>query len=189
MIGRLRGTLVATRAGAVIVDVGGVGYQVALTPRALAELPPLGEEVVLHTHLHVREDQLSLFGFPTEPERETFGLLLAASGVGPRLAMAILGTYTPTELRKVIVSGDTAALADVPGIGKRSAQKLVVELAARFDSEAEFQSGNQTLAEVRAALEALGFASGEIRDAMRNLPESARTEDLLQQALQELGRR
>lgn len=103
--------------------------------------------------------------------------------------MAILGTYTPSELRQLIVSADTAGLSDVPGIGKRSAQKLVVELAARFESETEFQVGNQTLTEVRAALEGLGFASGEIRDAMRNLPESARTEDLLQQALQELGRR
>ena len=95
MIGRLRGLLVAKTTSHVLLDVGGIGYEVAVSPRALVELPAVGQEVVLHTHLHVREDQLALFGFADADQRDVFRILLGVSGVGPKVALAMLGTMTP----------------------------------------------------------------------------------------------
>jgi Holliday junction DNA helicase RuvA len=189
MIGRLRGVVAAKRSDAVLLDVAGVGYEVTVTPRALSDLPPLGEEAVLHTHLHVREDQQALFGFDSDSERDVFRALLGASGVGPKLAIAILATLPPGELRAAVAGGDVAALEAVPGVGKRTAQKLVLELRPRLDAgDGDLPGEGAHLSEAREALEALGFAGAEIRDVLRSLPADASTEDLLQQALQELGK-
>ena len=114
MIGRLRGALVAKTADAVVVDVGGVGHEVAMTPGGVAALPPVGDDVVIHTHLHVREDQLALFGFTGAEERDLFRVLLGASGVGPKLALAILGTLPPNDLKRAVLTEDAAALTTVP---------------------------------------------------------------------------
>ncbi len=126
MIGRVLGELVAAGSDAVTVDVGGVGYEVAVTGRTFAELPGIGSEIVLHTHLHVREDQLALFGFTTADDRDLFRLLMGVSGVGPKVGLAILATMTADDLRRVVATDDAAALTAVPGIGKRSAQKLLL---------------------------------------------------------------
>jgi Holliday junction DNA helicase RuvA len=189
VIGRLRGTIVAKQPEAVVVEVGGIGYEVAATPRGLAELPGIGEEAVLHTHLHVREDQLALFGFPTDRERDLFRLLLGASGVGPKVALAICATLEPDRLTQAVLADDTATLELVPGIGKRSAQKLILELRPRLDlPDAELPGATGgPHAEVRAALEALGYQPAEVRAAMAELPGAGDTEDLLRQALQALG--
>ena len=120
MIGRLRGTLADRRTESVILDVGGVGYRIAVTPRTLVALPGLGEEAVLHTHLHVREDQLALYGFGSIEERDLFDLLLGASGVGPKVALAILATLTPDDLRRAVAGNDLALLTAVPGIGSEA---------------------------------------------------------------------
>jgi Holliday junction DNA helicase RuvA len=190
VIGRLRGMVVSKGIDAAVVDVAGVGYEVALSPRSLGELPAVGEEVVVHTHLHVREDQMSLFGFCSEDERDLFRVLLGASGVGPKLALAMLGSLRPTELRRAVVTEDVDALTLVPGIGKRSAQKLVLELRARLElPEAEMLGGGSALAEVRDALEGLGYQAAEIREALNGLPADGEIEDLLRGALQRLGRR
>ncbi|MFQ5947417.1 MAG: Holliday junction branch migration protein RuvA [Acidimicrobiia bacterium] len=191
MIGRVRGMLVAKGGETVVVDVHGVGYEVAVTPRAVTELPSIGEEVVLHTHLHVREDQLVLFGFTADDERDLFRVLLGASGLGPKLAQAILATLRPVELRRAVLADDTATLELVPGVGKRSAQKLVLELRPRLalpegDLPAEPSS---RAAEVRQALEGLGYQAVEIREVVAGLPDEGRVEDLLRRALQQLGRR
>ena len=132
MIGRLRGTLAAVGADTVLIDVGGVGYDVAVTSRTFVELPGVGSEVVLHTHLQVREDLMALFGFTSSDERDLFRLLLGVSGLGPKVALAILATMSGDDLRRVVATDDVAALTAVPGIGKRSAQKL----PARTQTEA-----------------------------------------------------
>ena len=189
MIGRLRGTIVRLGAESVVLEVGGVGYEVAVPVRTLLELPGVGEDAVLHTHLHVREDQLALFGFGGTDDRDLFRLLLGVSGVGPKVAVAILSTMDANELRRVVASEDAAALTAVPGIGKRSAQKLLLELRPKLelpDGELE-PSGSRS--EVRAALEGLGYQREEIGGAMRDLPDDLPVEDLLKQSLQMLGKR
>ncbi len=190
MIGRLRGLVAAKGVDAAILDVAGVGYEVAMSPRSLAELPSVGEEAVVHTHLHVREDQQALFGFGTEGERDLFRVLLGASGIGPKLALALLGTMTPDELRRAVLTEDPDALTVVPGIGKRSAQKLILDLRSRLElPDGELVAGGN-LAEVRAALEGLGYQSAEIREALTGLSTAdTEVEDLLRTALQRLGGR
>ncbi|MDH3605703.1 MAG: Holliday junction branch migration protein RuvA [Acidimicrobiia bacterium] len=189
MIGRVRGIVVHRAPGVVILEAGGLGYEVAITPRGLADLPPLGEEAVIHTHLHVREDHQALYGFLSEAERDIFRVLLGASGVGPKLAMAILATLPPAELRRAVGADDVAALEAVSGVGKRTAQKLILELRPRLElGDGELPTDGGGLAEVRAALEALGFGAPEIREALRDLAADTSTEELLQQALQSLGR-
>ena len=165
MIARLRGVL-ASVAPVVVVDVGGVGYQVALTPQAVSDLPPVGEEVVVHTHLHVREDEMSLYGFLSSAERDLFRILITTSGVGPKVAMSLLSTLRPDQLRRAIVTEDAGALATAPGVGKRSAQRLILELRPKLaDSEADVVEGTGT-AQVRMALEQLGYRPDEINEVL-----------------------
>ncbi|MGZ4713596.1 MAG: Holliday junction branch migration protein RuvA, partial [Acidimicrobiia bacterium] len=167
MIGSVRGkVLERTPAGEVLVEVGGVGYRCLVPLPALAQLGP-GSPAFLMTHLHVREDAMTLFGFPTRDERDTFETLIGASGVGPKLALAILSVHPPAALRRVVLEDDLDALCLVPGIGKRTAQKLMVELAARLDVpdvDLRDETGVAPVrSEVRAALGELGYAPDEIR--------------------------
>lgn len=190
MIGRLRGTLVSLRATAVVLDVGGVGYEIAVTPRTVADLPSIGEEVVLHTHLVVREDAMALHGFGGEAERDLFRVLLGASGIGPKVAMATLGALRPEEVRRAIAAEDVDALTTVPGIGRRGAQKMVLELKPKittFDSDNVV--GTSTVAQVRDALEGLGYQTAEIREVMASIEPEAPVAEQLRQALRSLGRR
>lgn len=187
MIGRLRGVLVARTGDGVVIDTGGVGYEVAMPARDLAGLPALGEEVVVHTHLHVREDQLALFGFGDEDGRTVFRMLLGTSGVGPRLALAVLGTLTPDRVRAAILSEDVETLVAVPGIGKRSAQKLILDLRARMALPPGDIPAGGAMGAVRDALESLGYARAEIQQAVDGLAGDD-VETLLRSALQRLGR-
>jgi Holliday junction DNA helicase RuvA len=189
MIGRLRGLLAAKHGDRVVLDVAGVGYEVAVTPRTLLELPGVGEEAVLHTHLHVREDNLALFGFAGEDHRDLFRLLIGVSGVGPKVGLAILGTMSADDLRRAVLTEDAAALTLVPGIGKRSAQKLMLELRPKLDlPDAELPSSGAAAAEVREALEGLGYQASEIRAALQSIEPDLAVEDMLRAALQQLGR-
>jgi Holliday junction DNA helicase RuvA len=188
VIGRLRGVLAGVTPNGVVLDVRGVGYEVAVSSRGLAELPSIGEEVVLHTHLHVREDQLALFGFPTADQRDLFRLLISVSGVGPKVALAILGTLSVDEVRSAVVADDAAALTSVPGIGKRSAQKLLLELRPRLDVPDIGFAASGSGAEVRMALEGLGYGPEEIRVVLGGLPTDLSVESLLKRSLQELGK-
>ena len=166
MIGRLRGTLVSLRATAVVLDVGGVGYEIAVTPRTVADLPSIGEEVVLHTHLVVREDAMALHGFGGEAERDLFRVLLGASGIGPKVAMATLGALRPEEVRRAIAAED---------------------VDTTFDSDNVV--GTSTVAQVRDALEGLGYQTAEIREVMASIEPEAPVAEQLRQALRSLGRR
>lgn len=172
-----------------LMDVNGVGYLISVTPTTLAELPQVGEEIVLHTHTHVREDQLALFGFLHAGDRNTFQILLGASGVGPKLAMAIMATLDDAALRDAVNSQDTGALEMVPGVGKRTAQKLILELRPKLDlPTGEIPGDPSDHSEVREALESLGFAPSEVRDVMIDL-RGDDTEEMLKDALQRLGHR
>jgi Holliday junction DNA helicase RuvA len=187
VIGRLRGILVE-RSSDLVLDVAGVGYVVSVTPRTLAALPGLGEEVVLHTHLHVREDTLGLFGFTANRELITFKLLLSASGVGTKVALAILATLTPEAVASAISMEDVTLLSTVQGIGKRTAQKIILELKPKFAAtEAELPSGS-SLAIVKEALQGLGYQGVEIAGVLSGLPDDEPVELQIRLALQALGK-
>jgi Holliday junction DNA helicase RuvA len=196
VIGSLRGQVVdRTPRGEVVVDVGGVGYRAQVTPRTLAALGTLGADVVLHTHLHVREDALILFGFASREERGCFESLVGARGVGPSLALAILSVHAPNELARVLADGDIDALMLVPGVGRKTATRLLVELKSRLDVPDLGGSGavlgtNGTpagRADVRAALTGLGYGPDEIGEVLRELPAEGDTEELLRTALRLLA--
>ncbi len=133
MIAHLRGTLVEKSLDRVVIDVGGVGYQVAVSLQTLAELPPTGSEVALKTHLQVREDAHLLFGFASDGERRAFELCLSVSGVGPKLAMALLSAMRPEELAATVIAGDVGRLQKTPGVGRKTAERVVVELRDKFE--------------------------------------------------------
>jgi len=189
MIGRLSGTLAAVGVDTVLIDVNGVGYDVAVSSRTLVELSGVGTEIVLHTHLYVREDQMALFGFTTSDDRDLFRLLLGVSGIGPKVGLAILATMSADDLRRVVVTDDVAALTAVPGIGKRSAQKLLLELRPKLEVADSALTVSGPLGEVRTALEGLGYQSDEISGALRDLPPDLPVEELLRRSLQALGKR
>ena len=193
MIGRLRGTLAHRSArGEVVLDVGGVGYRISVSPATSAVLGNIGDEVVVHTHLHVREDALTLFGFATADGRDCFESLLGAHGVGPGLALAILSTHGPNELRRVVLEGDLDALTLVPGVGRKTAARLLLELKSRLDvpdgpdTDAPGHTGTPR-SEVREALAALGYQPEEVRRAMGGLPAEGDVKTLVRAALQTLG--
>lgn len=188
MIGRVRGTLATLSAEGALIDVAGVGYEVLMSGRDLAALPSIGEEVVVHTHLHVREDVQALYGFVDQAGRDLFRILLGASGIGPKIALAMLATLGSDDLRRVVMAEDVAALTTVPGIGTRTAQKLILDLRARLDlPDGEIPGDQTTISSVRDALENLGYASTEITEAMSGLDGDGSLQELLRAALRRLG--
>lgn len=201
MIGSLRGTVVdRILPGEVLLDVQGVGYR-AIVPPGLLSMAEPGAELFLHTHLHVREDALTLYGFGTRDERGCFEALIGAHGVGPALALAILSVHTPFALRRALADGDVDALCLVPGVGKKTAARLLIELQARLhvpdldlaaDVPAAAATGNGSgrapaRSEVREALTQLGYEPEEVRAVLRELPEDGDVETLLRDALQRLA--
>jgi Holliday junction DNA helicase RuvA len=192
MIGSLRGQVLERGLdGVVLLEVGGVGYLVTVTPRTLAELEPT-TSAFLYVHHHIREDAQTLFGFPTRDERATFDVLIATHGVGPSLAMAILATHSPAALVDIVASADLASLTLVPGVGKKTAERLLVELKSRLDvpileSVNAAGGGSSAVADVREALSGLGYGTDEIREVLRDLPANAHAADLLRDALKVLG--
>ena len=199
MIGSLRGALLDRTADEVLVEVNGVGYRLTVTPTTAAAVGEPGSEAFLHVHHHVTEDSQRLFGFTTIDERRTFEALIGAHGVGPSLALAVLGVHSPTELRLLLAADDLDALCLVPGVGKKTAARLLVELKSRLDLAltggelaAVARNGatgerSSPHADVRAALGELGYGVDEIRVVVGELPAEGDTSDLLRQALQRLA--
>ena len=187
MIGRLRGSLATLDSDRIVIDVGGVGYEVLVTPRTAASLGGAGDDVTLHTHLHVREDSLTIYGFPSNTERDLFRVLLAAQGVGPKVALGILGVFGPEALRRVVASDDTGSLTQVPGIGTRTAQRIILDLKPRL-AAAEAELGSPSNGQVRQALEQLGYSASEIREAMNDVDPEAPVTEQIRSALKVLGR-
>ncbi len=195
MIGSLRGVLVDRPApGEVIVEVGGVGYRASVTTSLLAGLGGPGSEVFLHVHTHVREDAIVLYGFAHADERRCFEALLGAHGVGPSLALAILSSMSPASLSTAVLEDDVDTLCLVPGVGKKTAARLLLELKARLDLPTLGEPGpvagmvGSTRSEVRAALTELGYGPDEIRAALDVLDEDGPVEEMVRSALRELAR-
>ena len=195
MIGSLRGT-VLERSGdsTVLVEVGGVGYVVTVTPRTLAELEP-SSPAFLYVHHHIREDAQTLYGFAAREERTTFNVLIATHGVGPAVAMAILATHPPATLVDIVAAGDVASLTLVPGIGRKTAERLLVELKNRLSlpllDPVGASGGGSVVGDVREALAGLGYGPEEIRDVLREVPtdDGVDASSLLRDALKSLGAR
>jgi len=183
-----------TPGGEVLVEVGGVGYRCLVPLSAVPQLSP-GAPTFLMTHLHVREDAMTLYGFPTRDERDTFEALITASGVGPKLALAILSVHSPANLRRCLAEDDVDSLVSVPGVGKRTAQRLLVDLKARLTgpdvdlTTAGASASGNVRAEVRDALVGLGYSSEEVREVLANVGADGTVEDLLRDALRLLAGR
>lgn len=192
MIGSLRGSVLERNTdGTVLLEVDGVGYLVTVSNRVLAELEP-GTPVFLYIHHHIREEAQTLYGFSSRDDRATFQALIATHGIGPALAVAILATHPPAALFDVVSNNDVAALTLVPGIGKKTAERLIIELRDRL-AVPILDSGDagsvSAVADVRDALASLGYGTDEIRDVLRELPTGADSSVLLRDALKMLGAR
>ena len=203
MISYVRGELAAVEPQKAIVDVGGVGYGVYMPQQALSLLPQPGNEVKLYTYLNVKEDAMQLFGFLTKDDLDIFKLVIGVSGIGPKGGLNILSCMSPDELRFAIMSGDAKAISAAPGIGKKTAEKLILELRDKVDIEDVLEhaahggdeassltteggeSGMQ--AEAVQALVALGYGSAESMRAVRKTsPDCASVEEILKEALKYL---
>jgi holliday junction DNA helicase RuvA len=193
MIGSLRGEVLDRGLdGTVLIEVAGVGYDVVVSPRTVPELEPTST-AFLHIHHHIREDGQTLYGFATRDERATFQTLIATHGVGPALAMAILATHPPAALVDVVAAGDVGALTLVPGVGRKTAERLLVELKSRLAvptlEPVGAPAGGSAIGDVREALSGLGYGTEEIREALRELPGDVDAPTLLRDALKLLGAR
>lgn len=189
MISFLDGEVVEKGATRVVIGVGGVGYDVLVPTSVVAKLPAVGKTTRLHTRMVVREDSMSLYGFSGVDQRDLFDLLTGVTGVGPKVALAFLSVLKPVTLTRAIVNGDAAALTVVPGVGKKVAQRVVLDLKDKLGAE-ELVIIDGPLADVREALLGLGLSQQEASDAMTGLAPNrdAPVEDLLREALQHLGR-
>jgi Holliday junction DNA helicase RuvA len=188
VIAFLDGRVADKAGGRVVIDVNGVGYEVAVPASTLAKLPSIGRTARVHTRMVVRDDGMTLFGFATTDERELFDLLVTVTGVGPKVALSFLSVLSPEALRRAIVTGDVGALTVVPGVGKKVAQRVALDLKDKLGGEVVIVEG--PLVDVREALLALGLSPLEASEAMVGLPVDASesVEDLLREALQHVGR-
>jgi Holliday junction DNA helicase RuvA len=197
VIGSLRGTLLERGDAELLVEVAGIGYRVVVTPATVVTIGLPGDEVFVHTHHHVREDAQLLYGFPTRDERVCFEALIGAHGVGPALALAILSVHSPESLRRTLLDDDIASLCLVPGVGKKTAARLLVELKERLalpDLDLTPTANGSTphhapsvRSDVRDALAGLGYSPEEVREALSDLPDEGDVSLLLKQALQHLA--
>lgn len=194
MIGSLRGrVLERIDESAVLLEVAGVGYVVHVTPRTLAELEPT-TEAFLHVHHHLRDDAETLFGFLGREERRTFDVLIETNGIGPTLAMAVLGTYSPRALVDIVLRGDLAGLTAVSGVGKKTAERLLLELKDRLnlptiDEPRPAGERGGGMSDVRDALAGLGYDENEIRNVLREITVGDDAAAMLREALSLLGAR
>ena len=186
MIARLRGKTVASTAEGLVLDVGGVGYLVAATPTAVKKAVG-AEEVVVETYLHVREDALQLYGFATAAERELFVQLLSVNGVGPKVALAIVSGSPADDLRRAIVREDTARFQAIPGIGRKTAERIVLELKEKLAASVSVApvaaAGGDDHVVARDALVELGYSPADAERALAETDPAAPPEERVRQAL------
>lgn len=200
MISYVRGELVAFEEDKVILDVGGIGYGIYMPAGSMGRLPMTGSEVKLHTYFHVKEDLMQLFGFLTKDELDVFKLVIGVNGIGPKGGLGILSKLTPNDLRFAVMSKDVKAISAAPGIGKKTAEKLILELKDKLSLEdALDQSTGQTAAvhvvadhaaqmDAVQALVALGYGNTEAMKAVKKVEISEETtvEEILKNALKHL---
>ncbi|OIQ81743.1 holliday junction ATP-dependent DNA helicase RuvA [mine drainage metagenome] len=191
MIGRLHGTLLDKTPPQLLVDCGGVGYEVDVPMSTLYKLPALGQPVTLLTHLAVREDAHQLYGFATAAEREAFRALIRITGVGARIALALLSGLSVDELAQAVTAQDSARLTRVPGIGKKTAERLLLELRGKLGADLGASGGAAAVAghgDVLAALLALGYSEREASAAVAKLEAGVGVDDGIRQALKILAK-
>ena len=192
MIHRLRGILVEKDTEGVVIDAGGVGYRASASLATLRALPSLGEECVIHTRMVVREDAMLLFGFASREERMAFDALTAVSKVGPKLALAVLSSMTPPEIVEAVARGDVLKLASVPGLGRKTAERLVLELKGKNlvvfgGAEPALAGGGGPYMEAREALTGLGYSLEEAEKALGDVPPQETVEKYIKEALRRIG--
>lgn len=195
MISYIKGELAAVGEEQVVVEVQGIGYGIFMRGQAMTMLPPIGSEVKIHTYLNVREDAMQLFGFLTKDDLKVFRLLIGVNGIGPKGGLNILSKMTPDDLRFAVLAGDVKAISAAPGIGKKTAEKLIIELKDKLNiddvltKEEEVMSvpsgGADMQSEAVQALVALGYGSAESLKAVKKVPmtETMTVEELLKQSL------
>lgn len=190
MIAFLTGRLVSRSTNAALLEVGGVGYRLLMSTNSLAALPDPGDEVTILTYLHVREDELTLYGFESDAERSAFEALIGVSGVGPKVALATLSALTADALARAVASEDVALVSTVPGVGKKTAQRIIVDLAGKLTVVSPGPSPSAHPAtvegEVREALLAMGFSVAEISAALAH-SHGEDSGEVLRSALKRLG--
>lgn len=193
MISYLKGTLAFTLFDSAIVDVGGVGYQVYMSAKDLSRLPETGQTVHVLTRMQMRDDAPLLYGFISQEEKHLFERLISVSGVGPKVALAVLSTYEPSEVVAAISSQDIAAIQHVPGIGKKMASRIILELKESLEEDMTALLSSKTVRAVDTkkgvveALLSMGFTSTETEVALKGAPDEASETVLLQYALKRLG--
>ena len=187
MIALVSGTVAVRRSDHVVIDCGGVGYRLAVSTQTLRQVPAVRNEVLLHTHLVVRDDALSLYGFASEEERELFLMLLGVQSVGPKVALAVLSGGPPRDLLAALAAGDAARFQAVPGIGKRTAERIIVELREKVgvslpEHTISVRRSEDPRALAREALVELGYTAPEA-DELLDGAEGEQPEELVAQAL------
>lgn len=200
MIARLQGELIERRDARIVLDVGGVGYRVHVPSSTAQRLPPTGEVVTVHVYTHVREDVLALYGFVTEDEKLLFEDIISVSGMGPRLALTSLSTLQPSEFRRAVSNEDVTALTRISGVGKKTAQRLILELKGKLTpaapdavASAEPAADAPVSDDALAALVALGYSEAEATPALKKVAEELDGADepdttaLLRRALRHLA--
>ncbi len=194
MIGRIVGVLVEKSPPELLVDVAGIGYEVTASMSTIYELPPIGQQVTLHTHFQVKEDAQSLYGFVTKDERALFRILIKVNGVGPKMALAILSSMSPSELIEAVQESQITSLTKIPGVGKKTAERLVVELRDKLGAAAKQdlfttkavvqQVATDPRQEAESALVALGYKPQEAARVIAKLPkDDSDSESLIKAAL------
>ena len=190
MIAQVTGRLVGKSATSCIVEAGGIGLRLWMSTSSLSRLPAEGDQVTVHTYLHVREDELSLFGFESLEEQDLFEKLITVSGVGPKVALSALSAMPPTDIAAAIAREDDALIATVPGIGKKTAQRLIIELKDKvgIDSPPAHKPGTAGAgAQVTAALVSMGFSAAEAATALKGYEGADEAQAMLRHALRRLG--
>ena len=192
MIALISGVVAVRRSDHVVVDCSGVGYRLAVSTQTLRQVPTVGGQVVLHTHMVVRDDALALYGFASEDERELFLMLLGVQSVGPKVALAVLSGGPPRELLATLAAGDAARLQSVPGIGKRTAERIIVELREKVgvtlpEQAISVSRSDDPLSLAREGLLGLGYTLSEA-DELLDGAEGERPEDLIAHALRSARR-
>lgn len=188
MIASLKGTVIAKEQNSLVIETGGVGYRVLTTPGVIAEAK-IGEDLFLHTYLQVREDAMVLFGFVSQPEQSFFELLISVSGVGPKMALTVLSAGNAEMVKDAIASSDAAVFTKIGGVGRKTAEKIIVELKDKVGALGygkDVVTGESDV--VLAALEQFGYSTREIKDVLPKLDHSSPAEDRIRHALKLLGR-
>ena len=194
MIAYVKGIITRKDGYGVILEANGIGYEMSMSSKALGTLPAVGNTAQVWTYLHVKDDGMSLFGFCDASEKEMFVKLIGVSGIGPKMAISALSTFNPKELASAIAAGDVTRISSVPGIGKKTAQRVVLELQGILKSEAdgfaaaEDSTRSGAMADASTALESMGFTSPEIAAALKGCT-SEDVSAIMRYALKQLGGR